>query len=210
MTPGLADMNLLEVFQGYREDYQKLRDRQELHEEYYWQTFKTNLEGVEGGKEYFRTKIKSAAGMRLIENPVNHIAMDSLRVEVEPQLRPPHGLETNKSNTEANFVERWLQAIVDDWMNYWPNFFRDLVKQSVFRGEGWLKLMVDGEAIENPKDYRGNPYSPEVPDSKFIYASPETDKRGFPLELFEEKIVTLRTLRLIVDNWHGRPVDIMV
>ncbi len=192
----------VEIFRRYREKiYPRLRARQKLHEDLYWCTYDTGLD-----KRHFRAPTKPPRARLMVEAPVNHIAMDKLTVSQEPQLKGPSGMETKKSSDMADKRERWGQALLDDWSQKQPYFLRELTKGLSWRGESFLKLLVDNHLMVDPEGFEGSePFGLEYPDAINIYASLDSDDRGRPMETFEMRVVTARFVRKLLQQWNENP-----
>lgn len=196
--PRPAPQEKVDIYRRYREKiYPNLRARQNLHEHLYWCTYETGLD-----KRHFRTPTKPPRARLMVEAPVNHIAMDKLTVSQEPQLKGPTGMETKKASETADKVERWAQALLDEWSQVQPYFLRELTKSLSWRGEGYLKLEVDPQMVASPDVFKGNPFRLAGPDAVNIYASIDTDDKGRPMEIFEQKVVSARFVRKLLREWN--------
>lgn len=198
--------DVVETYRRYRTLYERtLRPRQVKHEGYYWCSFDTGLD-----RDHFRQPHILPRARMLVENPVNNIAMDKVTVGRQPLLKPPAGLETKGSQEQADKIERWAQALLDQGAQEEPYYLREIIKNLCLRGEAYRKLTLLPQGLRDPEANGSELFRFTCPDSGNIMASLDTDSFGRPVEVFEERAVTVRHCRQLVEDWHpGEKITVL-
>ncbi len=190
--------------------YANLRKRQELHDRLYW----VDLAGKGDPKDdllrldptHFTSPFLIPRGRLMVDYPVNRIAMDKFTVKQEAQLKGPSGLETKKSATQANLVEKWCAAQIDNLALQ----VRQVTKGICKDGESYLKQILDPKIIMEQEKYKGNPFSWKTPSSRMVYASLDLDKFNRPHEVYEDRVITARMARQIAKDLNdGQKVSVL-
>lgn len=196
----MTEQNIDDFIQSYirykETRYQKLTARRNEHASLIDGTVDLHLD-----PRYFTSPTVPATARRMVQAPVDNIAMDGIIVHREPRMKAPSGLQTQTAKQSADKVERWCQSVMNILASQPPYFLRELVYGTSAWGEHYLKTWVDPELIRNPEKYQGFPFTLGVPDPRAVFASLDMED-GVPYEAYEEKTHSARHVRQLFEQFN--------
>ncbi|MFA4837066.1 MAG: hypothetical protein WC749_13480 [Dehalococcoidia bacterium] len=186
--------------------YQRLRERQAYHNRLYWVDMASadkHRDLLHLDANHFTSPFLVPRARLMVEYPVNRIAMDKFTVTQLPLLK--NGRETKTASAEANEVELWCAAIMDDLALLVRSFVKSMCKD----GEGYIRQVLDTDIIIDKEKYKGNPLSWYVPPAKLVYASCDLDRMNRPYEVYEEQVITARKARALAEEISKSKMDLL-
>lgn len=200
----MTTMTLAELKEAYlyqkNTKYAALRALQKTEETYYFQSF--NPFPQESSEHpYITHKVKPPRGRRIVDGPVDWLAMDTVTCHIPPKAKSS-GEETLKSQHQADNNEKWAQALLDNMAKIQPYYLRMASQQNPLRGETYIRVDTDWSYLTNPEGYDGIPFRWIVPDSMMVYAPLDMDSFSRPSLVFEEKVHTFGHVRRLFEQWN--------
>lgn len=158
-----------EIKQFYTKDlYEQVRTEQTTDQGFYDDTFK--VPEVKEPHQIYR----SGLGVRIIDAPAEQI------VTSNPQVFVEIGNKDTATKVSKLLNGKWVDLL----HRQNPNPFKEGVKDSLLRGETFIRLVANPEWAFPKGTKTGLPICFIIPDPMIIFASPEEDENGIP-----EKVV---------------------
>lgn len=196
---------LTEAYLDLLSDNRDLRANYDTWDDLYYMRYKNGLEGTNNQPGAYDHIFKPATALRMVEAPVNFMAMDSIKVGQPTLLRGENATMKEGDQGRADKVGAFAQAVVSGWADLPPYFLRDNIKDLVWFGNAFYLVLPKPEVLKG-KDYSGPPFTIEAVNPRPILAPLDGDSMGCPSMLFRESLLRYSQLLKLNEEWNGTDV----